>query len=74
LEEIVMISLQSLIQVEPGLATAAVVFVTLYVVLYKLQSVKTHPNEPPIISSRIPFLGPLVGMALKGGKHVKEIG
>lgn len=59
---------------EPGLATAAIVVLTLYLVLYKLQTAKAHPNEPPIVASGVPFVGHLLGMALKGGRYIKQIG
>ncbi|KAK1767814.1 putative cytochrome p450 protein [Phialemonium atrogriseum] len=62
------------LHLETGLATAAAVVLTLYLVLYKLQTVKTHPDEPPIIASGIPFVGHLLGMALKGGRYIKQIG
>lgn len=59
---------------EPGLATAGVVILTLYLFLYKLQTVKSHPNEPPVVASGIPFVGHLLGMSLKGGRYIKHIG
>ncbi|KAJ7471957.1 cytochrome P450 [Mycena latifolia] len=59
---------------DSGLVTAATVVSTLYLILYLLQTVKNHANEPPIVASRIPFVGPLLGMVLEGGRHVKNIG
>ncbi|KAJ7075349.1 cytochrome P450 [Mycena belliarum] len=56
------------------LVTAVAVAAALYYALYRLQKVKIHPNEPPIVASKIPFVGPLVGMVLDGGRHVKSIG
>ncbi|KAH8903445.1 cytochrome P450, partial [Coniochaeta sp. PMI_546] len=47
---------------------------TLYLALYRLQTRPRHPNEPPILPSRLPFVGPLVGMALQGGRYLKQIG
>ncbi|KAJ7169857.1 cytochrome P450 [Mycena filopes] len=55
-------------------ATAAAILFTVYLIFYRLQSVKNHPNEPPIVPSWLPFLGPLVGMVRRGGRHVKNIG
>jgi hypothetical protein len=51
----------------------AVLFVG-YLLLYRWQLVKAHPDEPPIIPSRIPFVGHLLGMALQGGRYVKNLG
>lgn len=59
---------------EPAHVTGAVIILTLYLVLYKLQTVKSHPNEPPIVASGIPFVGHLLGMGLKGGRYIKQIG
>ncbi|KAK0709532.1 cytochrome P450 [Lasiosphaeria miniovina] len=53
---------------------AALVVVSLYLVLYRLQLTKTHPNEPPIVASPIPFVGHLLGMAVQGGRYVKGLG
>ncbi|KAJ7786283.1 cytochrome P450 [Mycena metata] len=57
-----------------GLATTLAVLSALYFLLYRLQAVKNHPNEPPIVPSWIPFIGPLFGMVREGGRHVKSIG
>ncbi|KAM7195224.1 putative cytochrome p450 protein [Naviculisporaceae sp. PSN 640] len=45
-----------------------------YILLYHLQSVKSHPSEPPILAPRIPYIGHLLGMALRGGKYTKQLG
>jgi hypothetical protein len=58
----------------PAGTTAAIVLVTFYLALYRLQMLKKHHDEPPIIPSAVPFLGPLLGMVLYGGKHIKTIG
>lgn len=50
------------------------VILVLYLVLYRLQTIPRHPNEPPILPSRLPFAGPLVGMALQGGRYLKQLG
>jgi cytochrome P450 len=54
--------------------TAAILLLTTYLTLYWLQTVKKHKNEPPILPSNLPFLGPLIGMLLHGGRHMKTIG
>ncbi|KAJ7478605.1 cytochrome P450 [Mycena galericulata] len=56
------------------LSTTLAVLSALYLVLYRLQKMQNHANEPPIVCSRIPFVGPLVGMAFEGGRYVKSIG
>ncbi|KAK3292552.1 cytochrome P450, partial [Chaetomium fimeti] len=48
--------------------------VTTYVLIYRWQLVKIHPDEPPIVPSTVPFVGHLLGMALLGGKYVKNLG
>jgi hypothetical protein len=60
----------------PGNATtlAVVALVTCYLLLYRWQLVKTHPDEPPIIPSAIPFIGHPLRMALQGGRYVKNLG
>jgi hypothetical protein len=55
-------------------ATTIALLVTTYLLLYRWQLVKTHPNEPPVIPSAVPFVGHLLGMALLGGKYVKNLG
>ena len=57
-----------------SLATTAAIFITVYAFLYHLQCSKSNPNEPPIIASSIPFIGPLLGMILQGGRYYKDIG
>ncbi|KAK4158360.1 cholesterol 7-alpha-monooxygenase [Chaetomidium leptoderma] len=54
--------------------TALVVAVASYVLFYRWQLVKTHPDEPPIIPSAIPFVGHPLGMVLQGGRYVKNLG
>ncbi|KAM7224040.1 cholesterol 7-alpha-monooxygenase [Rhypophila decipiens] len=46
----------------------------LYLALYALQSLKSHPNEPPILPSRIPYIGHLLSMTLQGGRYLKNLG
>ncbi|KAJ7287262.1 cytochrome P450 [Mycena rebaudengoi] len=61
-------------EISPLALSVAAIVSTLYLLLYRLQTAKNHPNEPPIVASWIPFLGPLLGMVLEGGRHVKSIG
>jgi hypothetical protein len=55
-------------------ALAVAALVTCYLLLYRWQLVKTHPDEPPIIPSALPFIGHPLRMALQGGRHVKNLG
>ncbi|KAL2015754.1 hypothetical protein VTK56DRAFT_4864 [Thermocarpiscus australiensis] len=54
--------------------TAVAAVLAAYLLLYRWQLVKAHPDEPPIIPSAIPFVGHLLGMALQGGRYVKNMG
>lgn len=56
------------------LIPSCLLLLTLYTLLYHLQTRPHHPNEPPILPSRLPFLGPLLGMALHGGRYLKHLG
>ncbi len=62
------------LNLESAFATAAAVALTLYLILYRLQTIKSHPNEPPSIASTVPFVGHLLGMAIHGGRYIKGIG
>jgi hypothetical protein len=35
---------------------------------------KIHSNEPTVIAPKLPFIGHLLGMAMYGGKYVKNLG
>lgn len=56
------------------LVPCALLILTIYILLHRLQTRPHHPSEPPIIPSRIPFVGPLLGMALRGGRYLKHLG
>ncbi len=57
------------------LATVVIaVLSTLYLALYRLQTIKKHPDEPPIVAASVPFVGHLLGMALQGGRYIKGLG
>ncbi|KAJ7666162.1 cytochrome P450 [Mycena polygramma] len=47
---------------------------TLFGVARQLSARKLDPREPPVIIPAIPFIGHLLGMALYGGRYLKEIG
>lgn len=48
--------------------------ITLYVAVYCLSIRPRDVREPPVIPSRIPYLGHLLGMVFHGGRYVKTIG
>ena len=54
--------------------TTIVLLLASYLLLYRWQLAKTHPDEPPVIPSAVPFVGHLLGMALQGGRYVKNLG
>ncbi|KAK4665845.1 hypothetical protein QC763_409110 [Podospora pseudopauciseta] len=60
--------------VESLSVTALVILFTTYAILYFAQTIPLSKNEPPIIPSRIPFLGHVLGMLFQGGKYVKNLG
>ncbi|KAK3349907.1 cytochrome P450 [Lasiosphaeria hispida] len=45
-----------------------------YLLLYRMQTARKHPDEPPIVASAVPYVGHLLGMAMQGGRYVKGIG
>jgi hypothetical protein len=56
------------------LAAGVTALLTLVLLLRPLPARKVHPSEPTVISSWIPFIGHLLGMAMYGGKYVKKLG
>lgn len=48
--------------------------ITIYVAVYYLSIRPRDVREPPIIRSKIPYLGHLLGMVFHGGRYVKTIG
>lgn len=56
------------------LATCIIIAVAIYVLLYRLSAQKLDPKEPTVIASGIPFVGHILGMALYGGKYIKNLG
>lgn len=58
-----------------ALVGALVGAVVTYVFLWALQHFTQHANEPPVVSSSIPFLGPILGMARHKGRfhcHLRD--
>ncbi|KAK6086688.1 3-ketoacyl-CoA thiolase, peroxisomal 2 [Seiridium cupressi] len=49
-------------------------FVTAYVAAQWKSCKPLDSREPPIVTSRIPYLGHLLGMIIHGGRYVKSIG
>ena len=49
---------------------------TVYAITLLLSLKQDDPREPPVVAPTIPipFVGHLVGMALQGGKYVKNLG
>lgn len=47
---------------------------TLYAITYQLSTRKLDPREPPIIASKIPYVGHLLGMAIYGSRYIKTLG
>ncbi|KAI8960458.1 cytochrome P450 [Daldinia sp. FL1419] len=54
--------------------TAIVAGITLYFIAYQISSRKIDPREPPVIAPAVPLIGHLLGMALLGGRYIKNLG
>lgn len=54
----------------------AVGLVTIYAIIWQLSLRQDDLREPPVVAPTIPipFLGHLLGMAMQGGKYVKNLG
>ena len=59
-----------------GVVAWAVGILTIYAVTLRFSLKQDDPREPPVVAPTIPipFVGHLVGMALQGGKYVKNLG
>jgi hypothetical protein len=60
-----------------NLATGATVtagFLILAFVLRYMSGKKLHPSEPIVVQPWIPLIGHLMGMALHGGRYIKQLG
>lgn len=55
-------------------ATAIIGIITLYFITYQLSSRKIDSREPPVIAPTIPIVGHILGMALLGGRYIKNLG
>ncbi|KAI1369911.1 cytochrome P450 [Xylaria arbuscula] len=55
-------------------STCIGIAVAIYVLLYRIAAQKVDANEPTVITSKIPFIGHILGMALYGGKYIKNLG
>ncbi|KAI0844455.1 cytochrome P450 [Daldinia vernicosa] len=58
----------------PAGTTAIVAAITVYFIAHQLSSRKVDPREPPVIAPTIPSIGHLLGMALLGGRYIKNLG
>ncbi|KAI1826749.1 cytochrome P450 [Xylaria intraflava] len=56
------------------IATCISIIVVAYAIMYRYSTQKLDAREPLIITSGIPFIGHLLGMALHGGKYIKNLG
>ncbi|KAI1275513.1 cytochrome P450 [Xylaria sp. FL0933] len=56
------------------IATCLAVVLAVYGLLYHYSTQKMDPKEPPVIGSGIPSIGHILGMALHGGKYIKNLG
>ncbi|GAP91250.2 putative cytochrome P450 [Rosellinia necatrix] len=46
----------------------------MYALVYWYSTQKWDVKEPPVIASGIPFIGHLIGMAIYGGRYIKDLG
>ncbi|KAJ8133009.1 hypothetical protein O1611_g616 [Lasiodiplodia mahajangana] len=56
------------------IATCIVVVAAAYALAYQSATQKLDTKEPPVIAPVIPFIGHILGMALHGGKYIKNLG
>jgi cytochrome P450 len=63
-----------LLEAWPFATWALVAVVTLYTITYQLSTRKHDPREPPILASKLPYVGHLLGMALYGSRYIKTLG
>ncbi|KAI1801494.1 cytochrome P450 [Daldinia bambusicola] len=54
--------------------TALVAGITIFFLAHHLSSRKLDPREPPVLAPAIPVIGHLLGMALLGGRYIKNLG
>ncbi|KAI1473056.1 cytochrome P450 [Daldinia caldariorum] len=54
--------------------TAVVAGITIFFLAHHISSRKLDPREPPVLAPAVPLIGHLLGMALLGGRYVKNLG
>ncbi|KAI1310637.1 cytochrome P450 [Xylaria venustula] len=57
-----------------SIATCIAIVFAAYGLMYQYSTQKLDAKEPTIIASGIPFIGHILGMALHGGKYIKNLG
>lgn len=55
-------------------ATVTAGFLALAFILRYTSGKKLHPSEPIVIQPWVPLIGHLMGMALHGGRYIKQLG
>ncbi|KAK4172060.1 putative cytochrome P450 E-class, group IV [Triangularia setosa] len=68
------LELENWLKYSAPIVTGLVVLLATYLLLDHAQTRPLSKNEPPILPSRIPFLGHVLGMLFQGGRYVKNIG
>lgn len=56
------------------IATVTAGILALALILRYTSGQKLHPSEPIVIQPWIPLIGHLMGMALHGGRYIKQLG
>ncbi|RYC55225.1 hypothetical protein CHU98_g10982 [Xylaria longipes] len=56
------------------IATWITIVAVTYALVYQYSKLKLDAKEPPVIASSVPFIGHILGMALRGGKYIKGLG
>ncbi|KAI1430715.1 cytochrome P450 [Xylaria sp. CBS 124048] len=56
------------------ISTCISIMVVAYAAMYRYSTRKLDAREPEIVTSGVPFVGHLFGMALYGGKYIKNLG
>ncbi|KAK5626333.1 hypothetical protein RRF57_002048 [Xylaria bambusicola] len=56
------------------IATCIIIIFTVYGLVHRYSAQKVDAREPSVIPSIIPFVGHILGMALYGGKYIKNLG
>lgn len=57
-----------------NIATVTAGFLSVAFILRYTSGKKLHPSEPIVIQPWVPLIGHLVGMALHGGRYIKQLG